>query len=359
MTYKVWAVNAVTWSDKVLMEPTSMPWAETMNDGQGGTATFNLGDPSVAEVAGPFSLSPIDHLLVVEEAGKPTYAGFITDHDYDMDTQTLTVQHNDLWWLLKRRLLTAMVAPKQAPVGLGLSGSLANIAKYIVAEGLNDLPQSRYRVPMVFPQDQAGPHSRQYQGHNFPMMVDALTDIINTAGGPNVAFRPQWTNNGQDLEWLLRIGDLKTNTWQWNIGADQSPARKMRMRRSAEKLVTKIVAAGEGTGTDTLVQVVNNFPVTTYPALDLVESFKDEKSMANLLSRTQGALSARTIPTWQGSFEVPHDGEPSASQILVGDEVIWSVVGDPYINPGLHRWRIIEISGDLGPYITLNIQPLT
>ncbi|MDJ0321654.1 hypothetical protein [Pseudarthrobacter sp. PS3-L1] len=351
-------MDTASWSGKVLVEPSAISWGETMNGGSGGSATFNLGDPGVAEVAGPFSLSVLDHLLVVEHAGVPVYAGFITDHEYDRDTKVLTVQHNDLWWLLARRNLVAMIQSKVAPVVLNLSGSLANIAKYVVYEGLNDLPVSRYRVPMIFPADQSGPFNRKYEGHRFPMMLDALNDIINTEGGPNVAFRPRWTNNGQDIEWVMRVGDLKSNVWQWNIGADESPARGMKMRRSGQKLATKIIATGEGTETDTLVGIVNNFPVTTYPAIDMVVAYKDESNTTNLRSKAYGDLAAYTIPTWQGSFEVPHDGDPNAAQILVGDEVIWSVTNDPYINAGLHRWQVIDITGDLGQFLTLNIQPL-
>src|SRR6185312_862297 len=136
MAYRVYAVSANVWNDPVPVKAASFTWARSKNHGEQGQATFQLGDPVIAEALGLYDLYPGDKYLVLDWDGTALYAGRIFSADYKRDDQVLTVSHSDVWAEWERRLVLTDRTPDVAKSKVTYSGvTLATIAKRVVQAG--------------------------------------------------------------------------------------------------------------------------------------------------------------------------------------------------------------------------------
>ena len=122
MGYRVFSVSTANWQSKAQMFPSKAPWARAFNTGRGGTMEFRVNDPKVSKTATPTYLAPWKRLLVIEDYGQIVYAGFITGELYDHDKGIVTVTHEDLWTLLKKRLMASLVSSGMATTALIYTG---------------------------------------------------------------------------------------------------------------------------------------------------------------------------------------------------------------------------------------------
>ena len=113
MAWTVWVCNTTTGERLMRLPAASFSWERVLNSGASGQATFKLADPTFAGLDMRSLTSLVARTLVIEwveapgVAAEPVYAGLIWKRVYDRDTQTLTVEHSDLWSILSRRLLVS------------------------------------------------------------------------------------------------------------------------------------------------------------------------------------------------------------------------------------------------------------
>lgn len=354
MAWKVWAVSAKTWKREVEISPSTCGWARVLNGGSGGQATFELGDPVVSEVIGLYDLYPGQFLIVVEWDGSPVYAGFIEDHSYDYDTKKLTVSHKDIWSLWDdRRVLSDRSAnlSKSKIVYTGLT--LSTIAKRLVQVGTAG---SGFGVPIVFPADVSGSSARTYYGYDLMTVGEALNELVEQENGPEIDFQPRWTSAGT-LEWVMRVGsDLGGPMLEYEMGAADPGARGLWIKTDASALTTHAYGIGEGTEVDMLVRLSQSANIADYPARESTETFKDVKSGPQLQGLAQEYIRAHNQATRQAGMQVLAGGNHKANSIQLGADVRWNVRNDPYFTTGFRNWRIIQFSGDLGDWVTLEFQ---
>lgn len=358
MSWRVWSVSTLNWGSRIRVEPDTFPWGRVLNGGKGGQCTFKLGDEGVAESANKVTLAPWSRMLVAEFQGLILYAGFVTASDYDFDTQTFTVDHEDFWSVLSRRLVSAEVTDGIVQSVLIYTGdSPETMIKHSVYEGQNDA--ARFNLPVVLPPDQPGSLDKTFYGYQLPTIASAIKEFMNGENAPDVDFFPRWigdTEQGLTVEWLLRMGALTDGEWSWDASAPETTVSGLHERRDGTKMANRVVAIGEGSETSMKARVADGSAASAFLPLDVVTSYKDEDDEDKLAAQARADLAARKHPTTQVSMDVEMNEDFAAHQLRLGGTVNWHTQGDPYFDDGWTSSRLIEFSGDLTDKIHLEFQ---
>lgn len=345
MTYRVFTVSTSTWKDVVEVKPKAAPWGRKLGEGSGYSTDFVLSDPDVAATVG--KLEPESRALIVDYDGVIMYCGLITDDDYDHDTQTLKIDHEDLMWMLMELRLIAqdrtssMPSWKQTYSGLEYD----TIIKRVVQLATTGAGRN---VPMVYEADYTGGRSRTYNGYNADSALDAIEEIMNLENGPDVDFRPRWNAARDGVEFILRTGFMNPdgNMIEINFSADQSPGQRLKRKRSGQERATQVIAIGEGSGVDMKVRSAGG---SGSFALERAEQSKNIKDGTQLSEFAQGELSTRGSLVTQYSCDIDMSSPAIKTfwDLQPGTTFRWYVSGDPAITTGWRESTIIEFSGDL------------
>lgn len=344
--YKVYTVSTATWGDRQLVDAMAAPWKRTFNESAGGLqTTFKLSDPKVAAVARAGALTPVERCLVVEHDGVVVYAGIIWEDDYDDDARTLTVSHEDIWSLLALRLIAAdrtgaIPAWKQTYSGLEYD----TIVKRLMQLATTGAGRA---LPIQYEADYSGGRSRTYYGYNLDTAIDAITEIVNLPGGPDVDLRPEWATASSTLQWTLRTGNMNpdSKTIEVVVSADHAAVKGIKRKRSARERSTRIMGVGEGSGKDIKVRA------STDPGLlelERIEQAKNVKNLTDLQDFADGKQYTRNRNITQYSMDLnilsPVIG--NLWTLKPGSFLRWYTSGNPVIPDGWKQHKIIEYSGD-------------
>lgn len=344
--YKVYTVSTNTWGDRQLVDAKAAPWKRTHNESAGGLQTsFKLSDPKVAAVAKAGALTPIERCLVVEHDGVVVYAGIIWEDDYDDDARTLTVSHEDIWSLLELRLISesknsGIPTWKQTYSGLEYD----TIIKRLMQLATTGAGRT---IPIQYEADYTGGRTRTYYGYNLDTAIEAITEIMNLPGGPDVDLRPEWAPDGSSLQWTLRTGNMNPDgqTIEVIVSADQSAVKGLKRKRSGRERATRVMGVGEGSGVDMKVQAG---AVTGSFLLERIEQSKNIKNSSDLKDFADGKQAARNALITQYSMDLNINSPVLGNlwKLKPGTTLRWYTKGNPAISDGWKTHRIIEYSGD-------------
>lgn len=356
--FRVYTVSTSTWKDKALVSPSMCGWKRTFNETTGGlTSSFKMSDPDVLATSQAGLLTPIDRCLVVAYQGVVMYAGMIWEDDYDHDTQTLTVQHEDAAWSI---LALRMIAEDRTGSMAGWAKTFTGLEYDTIVKRLVQLATTGVgrAMPIVYEDDYTGGRERKYYGYNAESAVEALTELIDVPGGPDVDFRPEWNPAGDGIQWTLRTGDMNPDSQTIEVlaGVPDSAARKLKRKRSGRERATRVIGVGEGSGVDMKIRAADG---SGGIELERVEQSKNTKSLTDLQDFADGELAARAGLITQYSMELDMSSPVLGNlwTLKPGATVRWNVLGDPVITPGWRSQRIIEYSGDISsPWVRLELQ---
>lgn len=245
--------------------------------------------------------------------------------------------------------------------------SLPTIVKRLVQEGTVWPDRPWYGLPIVFPADVAGANSRTYYGYNYAYVADAIRDLTETDGGPDVDFEPSWA--GEYLRLTLRAGSLGGSNWDYVLDAPDPGIYGLSRIEDADSTTTNAYSIGEGSEKNMLVRSHPNLDATM-PALEKTESYKDISKVAELSALAQERIRAQSGPTVQISASIRKDGEPgpggefvaglpTVDQLRFGDVITLTDTTDPWWQNGKTSHRLIEFSGSMSdPMVTLQFQPI-
>ncbi|MCW3766475.1 hypothetical protein OCL88_08310 [Paenarthrobacter sp. PAE-2] len=353
--WKYYSISTDSWADKIEIPAMSFSGGRALNTGSRGSATFKVKDPKVAEVLSLSSIQLMERALVATWNENAVYAGFLVDAEEDQKNGTLTVQHEDIWWVLARRYLLSIRGngDQSAPPIRWSNVTLASIANLIVKKLLTGNPDARYNMPIITSAAVAGTATREYFGYEFLNGAAALDDIMSADGGPNIEFDCNW--NGPGLEWVMRSGVLDSGLWEWDSTAAMTEVDQLKLKTNAQNMVNKVIGTGEGSERDRLVRDAADFS-RPIPALELVKNF-GSKDGAELQSRTTAALHASNDPTQQLSFRIPTTGEVSVADLRLGGTARVKSSGFYYLDAGWHDWRLISFDFDQD-WINLQFQQI-
>lgn len=355
--WKYYSVSTSTWGDKIEMPASAFTGGRQLNRGSQGAAVFKIREPSVAEVVTKQSLMPWERLLVAEWNGNAVYAGFITNVKQNKRAGTVTATHKDIWRLWEQRhILTVRGDGDQsAPPITWSNRDLATHANLVVNRGMTGSPPERYDLPLIMSADVVGTHQRTYYGYKWTKVIDALNELINTDGGPDVDFDTQWDLGTETFRWVMRSGNLTQGYWEWDETAPETEVRDLDLETDADELTNRMIGTGEGSERDLLVRDADSF-TGTGPALESVESY-DMQDGAQLQSRVNADLLAKDHYTQQMSFELPVGGDVPISELILGGTARVQSTGLLFLDHGWHNWRLIGYDFD-EKWMTLHMQQI-
>ncbi|WP_152221804.1 hypothetical protein [Arthrobacter citreus] len=294
----------------------------------------------------------MNRTLVAEWDGEPVYAGIIWDWDYDLDRRVLTVKHADFWSILSRRLLFTTDLSKIATQKLvHASRSLWDLARKTVEAGTVGV----FSLPVVYQGGGSGAHSRTYYGYSLPRVLDALEEIMNISGGPDVVFDPRWSADGSSLEYLMWDAADPGGALEFNLSAESCGLFGVRVRNDAQNMATIVIGTGEGSEKKMLTRAA-----TTATTVHLMgdASFPQEKELAVLQQRTDAKLNLLKRPTEQWSAKLLASATQRVTLLKLGRTIRVYTKGDPMISDGYRTLRLIQYSGSLGETIDLEFQQI-
>lgn len=356
MGWKYYSVSTDTWGGKVELPAFDFTGGRTLNTGNGGRAVFRVRDAWVAEALNVVTLAPLERVLVAEFDGNAVYAGFITGIDEDIDAGTVTVDHTDIWWLWKaRHVLTVRGDGDQSAAPMTWTNrTLATLANIIVRRGMDGLPTNRYELPIITNADVAGAYSRTYYGYKFESVMDALQELMDTDGGPDIDFDVQWSGYPHSLRWVMRSGALTSGLWEWDATAAKSEVSQLKLKTDALKVANRVIGAGEGTERKMLVRDDDSF-TTTAPALERVVNYSSMSDGGQLQARVTSDLQTSNDPTQQISFRIPVSGSVKPGDLILGGTACVKTSGLYFLDEGWHDWRLIQWDFDRD-WITMQFQ---
>lgn len=353
--WKYYSVSTSTWGDKIELPALEFSGGRRLNSKSQGSATFNIKDPGAAEVVTKASLMPWERMLVAQWEGEAVYAGFITS--LRESRGVVTVNHEDIWSLWERRhVLTVRGDGDQAAAPITWTNkTLATHANLVVNRGMTGSPAGRYSLPLIMDADVVGPHTRTWYGYKFTKVSEALKEIMESEGGPDVDFDPQWDNGTQTFRWVMRSGSLTQGLWEWDQTAPLTDVQDVDLETDATGLTNRYIGTGEGSERSLLVRNADSF-IGTAPALETVESF-DTPDGGILQGWVNANLSVNDEYTQQMTFRVPVTGDVAIKDLLPGGTVRLQSTGLLFLDHGWHDWRLIGFDFDRD-WITLRMQQI-
>lgn len=370
MAWSVWVCDTVSGAKIQRLPVSAFSWSRVLNGSGSGSATVKLNDSALKKLNPLVLTAPVSNTLVLDWDGVVVYAGVIWSRDYTREGTSLTLEHSDIWSVLSRRFA---VNHYEGAVELWKATytamTLRQFTKYLMVLGLYADANANMMLPITLPADEVGTIKRTVYGYHLGNLVDSLEDVMNEANGPDIDFRPRWV--GGALNWEMRVGStanpkLTAGTYEWNMSAAKSGMFDLKVKEDAAKLVTNMVAVGEGTEQDMLIRS-NRIVNPSYPHLERALSYKSVSDGDALYDLANGGLQVYKTPTTQWSFSVKASGTPKAgggfnernqvTTFLPGGTARVYVQSDPWLSNGWHSHRLVQFSGDLSEDVKLEFQP--
>ena len=268
--------------------------------------------------------------------------------------------------ILSRRVLTAQepISQSTAAQVAMMTGtvryagmSLGTIAQEVVKRGVAKVGGT---LPIAFgsPREQGSTlNERTYEGFNLANngVWKRLTELSGVRNGPDIAFRPRWTADGQFLEWVMVHGTYAQPTIEqaWTADLDatssMSPIASVSVTTDASRLASRVYWTGAGEGKTTMVRVAEDRSrlADQMPILETVGSTSDSGNRDLIRAHAIAELEASRAPVTQISVQI--DGADPRCEIgrwRVGDAARLTM-GDEWLTvpPGTTTKRIISAKG--------------
>lgn len=371
MAWSAWVHKTISGQQRMRVFPDTFTWQRVLNGTGTGEAVFLLSDQVTGKIPYHDLFEEVRNTLVFCWDGVPIYAGVITDSDYDADTDSFSLKHSDIRWILKRRkaLSDGGEWTPQRPHGkrtlsyrgYSLRGIAAQIIEEVKAAPNGDLP-IRYAG---FSPREPGPHERNYPGFNLPWADDLLTNLTNVIGGPDIDFVPVWgdpsipTEKGR-LRWLMYAGSQQApslalpHAIDVNLDGGSHGVTGLKRSRSAQRQAKRAFGVGDGIGAEMILSVRGwglGMPPNDFPLLDGEHQNKTVTNLGVLNDHSDGYLAAYSEPIIQDSFSIlahgnPAKGQPSFTNIRPRAVIRHHNRSRGGLPQGWTRSRIIQTSGD-------------
>ena len=248
--------------------------------------------------------------------------------------------------------------------------SLGTIAQEVVKRA-TDLKIGG-RLPVVFgsPREQGSTlNERTYEGFNLANngAWKRLSELTKVRNGPDIAFRPRWTDEGRSLEWVMVHGTRAQPTiaQDWTMDVDTtsalSPVADVSVSADAGRLSSRVYWTGAGEGAGTLIRVVQDTSRLDgqMPLLEVVGATSDTENGSLVLQHARAELAAGRAPVTQ--ITVTIDGSDPRCEIgrwRVGDAARLTMGSDWLtVKPGTSPKRIIAAKGSWdSPMVDIEFQ---
>jgi hypothetical protein len=299
----------------------------------------------------------------------PMIAGPIIGHSQE-NLNTLSVDIGGIRSVLARRLIIpeltdwSTISTKKIEY---YGYSLGTIARKVVQQ-VQQKPAGY--LPIFYPQPDEvkandANHQRVFESYNISNLVcnDVLTKLANVSRGPDIMFRPRMvsdSNIGWDM-WTGTEGDprIPQNTMTvWDTTSEKGNVAELIITSTGAYQTDRVFATGAGTDQGTLIQMQEDLSHLEEGFLFLESVISDggNTNPAIVSSHALGNLTANKDPLRELALTVRADGSYPMGSFWPGDAIELYTSGWRGISDGLHRARILHMSGQFDHNIKLNIQ---
>lgn len=359
-------------------------WADVLNDSGTLSCTVSLRDPDVERLGLKESAKPGKAFLAAVDGDLVLQAGPVWLHSYDADSGQLTITASGMWsYFDARRVLpvlagrpptdpttntrfTAVSSDPDDPWPTDTRKSFQGMARALVAQAQS---WTGGNVPVVLPAEIAGDRERTWRGADLSVVGDALRDLTQLDGGPDIRFQPRLTSDRLGIEWVMLVGTpsqpLLFSQLEpvFTVGAAKSSVSDLKTTVSGRGVASQVYATGGRAAEQALVSIGSNAALISqgYPVLEAVDSSRSTVTEQATMDAFAAELVLRSgSPTETWSFSHKTDQQPLLAGFSVGDFAKVRVVDDLYhgtIDPPI-RMRILSRSGDaVGREVALKFQP--
>lgn len=372
MAWSVWVVNNHNGVRRFRPPVKDFSWARSMNGGSSGNSSLQLTDELTSKLQYKDLSEPLRRVWVAcwsdaRHDEYPVFAGTVQDREYDRDSGVLSMPLQDVWKALQGRLVRDRAASNIVTAKLTYSNlALETLARYAIEAGMGT-PSNDWLLPFTFPTAKSGSHARTWQGFDFETVSDVLDELMKTAGGPDIDFRPFWGAPTSDpqLYYGARLGVLTGSTWSYNLSAPDCALTRVKYLESGADVVTHEIATGDGSEKN--LRLAHGRTDGLGYGVERVTAYSSVKKVSELQGLADSARASLSTTTAQWSFSIPTAGvtdadgrlvSPCVADLRLGDVFRIISKNDPMIPDGVHTLRLIRFSGNLGPVVDLGVQPI-
>jgi hypothetical protein len=367
------------------LQPVSGSWSEVLNDAGDLSCSVLLSDPVNAALGlresaavGKAFLAAVDGDLVLQ-------AGPIWVHDWDDDSQTLTLTASGMWSYFDHRVLLPVLADR-LPTDVTTDTRFSNIVSDPDAVGypwVSDTRESLQTiavrlveqaqtwtngdVPVILPDEEAGTSERWYKGSALAFVGQRLRELSGVIDGPDIMFTPRWTTDRLGIEWVMRVGTpsepllYSAQRQKFQLGIAGSSLSNLRVKVDGSRLASTAFASGGKSDGQAIVTVSEDTTLTAagYPTLDAVDSSHSTASEEATVQQYSDELVLHgKTPSTVWSFTHELSQRPYLQAFNAGDFATVSVRGSAYLEDGESTMRLLSRSGDIeGRKVSLDFAP--
>jgi hypothetical protein len=357
-------------------------WSELLNADGDLSCTVSMRNRQVRRLGLRESAIPGASFLAVFSEDTGLQAGPIWMHDWDDDSQRLTLTASGMWSYFDHRMVlpvlagrlptdpttntrfTAVSSDPDDPWPTDTRKSLQGMARALVAQAQS---WTSGNVPVVLPAEIAGTSERLYRGADLATVGRRLRELSQVEGGPDIRFTPRFTSDRLGVEWVMEIGTptqpllFSTQEPVFNYGLPRSSVSRLRVQVDGRNLASQAYALGGRAAEQSLVAVATNSALTAagFPVLEVSDTARATVTeLTTLQAHADERVARGRLPIRSLTFDHDISVRPFVGAFHAGDFVRFRVRDNSYLDDGEYRLRVTARSGDArGRRLALTLQP--
>lgn len=344
--------------------PATNQMGRALNAGRSGTSTW--APPRKLSRDGLRNLStPWSRVLVKFWNGVPKSAHVIIARKWDDTRGVMTLRHSDIWSILAKRTTFGTDGYGNTELSrLAMDGySLSAMVPWIVWAGTEG-PTANFQLPIWLPEGKltfalinalphSGSHSRTIWDHEVIFLDEAIAEVVEVQGGPDIDFVPQIVDN--KLRLLLNVGAITAGTSVWAMNAPQVGLVDLEFEDDGQTMANVNYAVGIGSERSMLVATTRSEPVGV-PALERAENYKSVKDQAQLQLHSDADHALRSQLTSQISASMIANTGPTAAGIDPGHRMRLYFQGHRFMPDGWAPQRVVSFDTNLTYEVKVELQ---
>lgn len=348
------------------VEPASLSWSISLNETE--TASVHIMKSSLPDLDYSHWLAPWWGGILLTWDGLPVFAGPIVSQPSET-FDVIQLSCKGLRALLAKRFIVQELTnwDTVSTTTIQYTGlSLGTIAKRVVQQ-VQQKPGGS--LPIAFPiADQTvaddADHQRTYQGYNIQNInCDAvLTKLSNVINGPDIMFRPRLIDDSHFV-WDMWTGvEQDPRIYQqyfptWDTTAAKGSVTDLQITATGVYQTHRVFGIGSGQDQGTLIKETEDLSLLNegFPLLETsISANTDNPTIA--LNVAKGSLTTNLKSLLEIAMTVRADGLYPIGTFWAGNLTQVYVKGWITISDGVHRMRLLNMSGDLTSDIRLSLQ---
>lgn len=299
---------------------------------------------------------PARRVIYAFRDSRPMWGGVIWSRAYDSESDTVSIGAGEFWsYFDHRKVLPALPGSIDLTTVAGLSTTYDNVDQNEIARQLVDQAQTHTGGDIGIEFDTTTSNmlrDRTYSGFGLTDVGEALRNLTNVEGGPDMVFDVLPADSGSPRR-ILRIGTpwlgQQGSSHVWEIGGN---AIRYTWPTDGTRMATRAFATGEGVDLGTPIAVSEQAERYDqgFPVLELENNYSGAESESTLDGHAQADQHAARMPVVLPTIEVRGDIPPTAAEVNRGDDGWLVIPADRFHRAGFEgAVRVIDM--DFSPSI--------